>query len=329
MEGFINMDNPDKTAETEKNSSIEIDLGKSTGLEHSPSESLVRALSTATDISNRFSEMIRPIVESMTRIVIDTDRFSGLRETLNSFTKAISEYYTFDFSAITENMRVFSERLSELVKSIQIPEISDERKQELIESHRQWGEYGWTINPCADYETLCDTVPGSKKQADLAAMKYCSKKYMPLVFEEIRKCKRVKIADFEESVFAFESSRYKSCALLLFSLIDAQLIRLQKKSDFDEKQRRRMVGAKAVTKAKTRAENDLSDSMLFTAMFYANLFSCLFKMFEDGKDFKTQPQVINRNFLDHGMLTRRVSRKDCIQLFLLYYNMLCLLDMVY
>ena len=90
-----------------------------------------------------------------------------------------------------------------------------------------------------------------------------------------------------------------------------------------------MVGARAVTKAKTRAENDLSESMLFTAMFYANLFSCLFKMFEDGNDFKKQPQVINRNFLDHGMLTRRVSRKDCIQLFLLYYNMLCLLDMVY
>ena len=329
MEGFVNMDDPDKTTGIEKKGNIEIDLGESTGLTNSPTETLVRAFSTATDISNRFSETIRPIVESMTKIMIDTDYFSGFREAINSFTKAISEYYTSDFSAITENLRTFSIKLSELVKSIQIPEISDERKQELIESHQQWGEYGWTINPCADYETLFDTVPGDKKQADLAAMKYCNKKYMPLIFGEIRKCNRVKTSDFEEAVFAFDSSRYKSCALLLFSLIDAQLIRLQKKSDFDKNQHRRMVGAGAVAKAKTRAENDLSEGMLFTAMFYANLFACLFKMFEDGKDFKNQPQVINRNFLDHGMLTRRVSKKDCIQLFLLYYNMLCLLDMVY
>jgi len=69
--------------------------------------------------------------------------------------------------------------------------------------------------------------------------------------------------------------------------------------------------------------------MLFIAMFYTNLFACLKKVFESGKDFKNQPDVINRNFLDHGMMTNKVRKKDCIQLFLLYYNMLELLDMIY
>ena len=59
------------------------------------------------------------------------------------------------------------------------------------------------------------------------------------------------------------------------------------------------------------------------------LFACLEKVFEGGKDFKNQPDVINRNFLDHGMMTKKVRKKDCIQLFLLYYNMLELLDMIY
>ena len=53
------------------------------------------------------------------------------------------------------------------------------------------------------------------------------------------------------------------------------------------------------------------------------------EVFEKGNDFRKQPEVLNRNFLDHGMLTRKVTRKDCVQLFLLYYNILELLDMIY
>ena len=69
--------------------------------------------------------------------------------------------------------------------------------------------------------------------------------------------------------------------------------------------------------------------LLFTLLFEANLFACLEKVFEKGNDFRKQPEVLNRNFLDHGMLTRKVTRKDCVQLFLLYYNILELLDMIY
>ena len=42
--------------------------------------------------------------------------------------------------------------------------------------------------------------------------------------------------------------------------------------------------------------------------------------FDHGNDFKIQPEVINRNFVTHGMLHRNVSRRDCIMLFLLLYN---------
>lgn len=321
------MDNPQENEKKEEQV-VEIELGEVSALNLPDTKSLSESLASAAEFSNRISEMLRPTVEAISRIIVKTDYFSGIQESLNSFAKRITELYTFDFSAITESMRGFSERLSEMLKDIHIPEISEERKKELIESHHLWGEYGWTINPCADVETLFDSVPDNKKEADLAAMRYCSKKYMISIFDEIRKCKRVKKTDFEEAIFAFDSSKYKSCALLLLSLIDAHLIRLQRKSELN-KRGQRDVGKTAVIKAKARAESNLSDSMLFTAMFYANLFSCLAKVFENGNDFKEQPQVINRNFLDHGMLTRRVTRKDCIQLFLLYYNLLNLLDMVY
>ena len=45
------------------------------------------------------------------------------------------------------------------------------------------------------------------------------------------------------------------------------------------------------------------------------------------ESFKEQPTVINRYFLDHGMMSKPVRRNDCITLFLLFYNLLILLDM--
>ena len=44
--------------------------------------------------------------------------------------------------------------------------------------------------------------------------------------------------------------------------------------------------------------------------------------YKGGDDFKEQPDIMNRNFVDHGMLHRKVRRIDCIQLFLVYYNFL-------
>lgn len=111
--------------------------------------------------------------------------------------------------------------------------------------------------------------------------------------------------------------------MLLFSLIDAKLIRLQRKEDVSEKTKRRCSGASAIKKIKQRieTEQDINETFLLLLSF-VNLFACMEVFFEDAKDFKKQPTLINRNFLQHGMLTRKVTKRDCIQLFLLYYNFL-------
>lgn len=248
-----------------------------------------------------------------------------MQELVEVWKQAFSVKY--DFSELSESARRMSEIISESVRRLRIPTLSEERKQELIEAHKLWGSYGWTMNPCENVKKIFKYMPTDKKSADAIALKQCSGQKMEQIFEIISETKRVKKADFEEAVFDYNHRQYKSCALILFSLVDAVLIRLQKKSDL--KGKRREVGLRAVSKAKTRTETDINVQMLFIAMFYTNLFACLEKVFEGGKDFKNQPDVINRNFLDHGMMTKKVRKKDCIQLFLLYYNMLELLDMIY
>ena len=69
--------------------------------------------------------------------------------------------------------------------------------------------------------------------------------------------------------------------------------------------------------------------MIFLSLRAINLSEALNVLFDSGNDFRVQPKVINRNFLCHGMLHRRVSRKDCVMLFLFIYNFVSILDLTY
>ena len=151
---------------------------------------------------------------------------------------------------------------------------------------------------------------------------------MNVLFSDLRRMKFVKKADLDEAIFDYKNRKYKSCALILFGLIDARLIRLQRKEDRN-KSGKRASGASAARKLAHHIESthDLSQ-MVFFLFSFQNVGACLQKVFADGNDFKTQPEVINRNFLDHGMLHRKVTKRDCIQLFLLYYNLLELLVII-
>jgi hypothetical protein len=166
----------------------------------------------------------------------------------------------------------------------------------------------------------------SVKDANNIASKYCKKEYIQKLFEDIKEIGSVRKSDFNEAVDDYKDKRYKSCACILFSLIDAKLIRMQTEKK-QGKLVNRSVGKVAVEKSK---ENLLSNSnienTLFSILILENVYSCLMKFFESGKNFEKQPEVMNRNFLVHGMLTRRVTKRDCDQLFLLYYNWLSLLE---
>lgn len=218
-------------------------------------------------------------------------------------------------------------RIRESLKGYKLASITEERKEQLLQANEQWGTYGWSINPMASISTMFDNAPSSKKEADILALKECSDKNMREVFQLTMEMKRLNKIDYQEAVYDFENKKYKSCALILFSLIDSKMIRLQRKTTLQGG--RRKVGFQAIDKVKDRVDEKTEKDMIFAILFQQNVLFCLKTMFMNGNDFQTQPEVINRNFLDHGMQTSRVRRKDCVQLFLLYFNVLELLEMIY
>lgn len=265
-------------------------------------------------INNNVMEGIHALTNSFREIVV------------NIVTSSVIEGIAKMTSIVSETLGSIAVSIGEMIQSINVPSISDERKAEICSAYKMWGSYGWTTMPDLPLYGFSE-CPMDIREANNLALSYCKKGDIEALFDSLRDIKSVKTIDLEEAIFDFQHRKYKSCALILFSLIDAKLIRLQPK-DKNPKGKRRAVGKSAaeIVMNNIKNEQDLEKRFLLL-LDYENLFACLNTVFANGGDFRKQPVVINRNFVAHGMMTRRVIRKDCVQLFLLYYNLLMFLEM--
>ena len=292
------------------------------------SETLKKSLGPALSKVSESTEAIRQnLVQAIAPALKTSEILKSITSTWQSTwqstwldnLKGIAESYKSMIPDYSEMFSGISSALQELVNNIHIPTITEEYKNRLIQSYTAWGKHGWTLPPNAELSVF-NTKPKDAKDAYKRLRGYFTASAMDDLFSEIRQLKHIKKSDFDEAVNCFKNGNYKACSLILFSLIDSRLIR----SQIDKERNRagmRPSGKKAAKNLFGRIESKyITESMLFTALDQVNILAALETVFEAGKDFKVQPTVINRNFVNHGMLYRKVTRKDCIMLFLLLYN---------
>ena len=218
--------------------------------------------------------------------------------------------------AIKPALEAFQQWMESFSKGIlqwQIPTISEERKQELILSHKKWGECGWTLPPDAPIKFFYD-APASIEEANQKMKPYCSKKAMEELFANLRKAS-VKKEDLNAAIFCYDNRQYKASALVLLGMIDSKLIRKQNRNGY------RCTGSKAAKKILEIIESEHTPEAFFTMLNCVNLFSCIKTGFASADNFKAEPYIFNRNYLAHGMPRRPVRQRDCIQLFFVLYNL--------
>ena len=209
----------------------------------------------------------------------------------------------------------------ELARSIKIPELSEKEKLERINSYKQWGLYGWTSISNAPI-SFFNNCPDTQLKADKEALIYCNKESLACTFNALKNFKKKK-KDINEAIKCFNSKYYKGCALILFSIIDSIFITKQIGND------EILTGAKAIKLFKKPFKKRINKKDIFIlTLSYYNIFTCLFEIFSDTNNFKDKKNLINRNYLDHGMTNKVIRKKDCIKLFLLLDNILELLDLV-
>lgn len=265
-------------------------------------QSLVKQMSPFYEVIGKIGKML------LTSQHVIQERFLSIA---NAYANFMLDYGHL-FSKLTETIEQF-------LRSINIPTISEEEKEQLIRSFTTWGTLGWTVPPNSEIN-LFSKEPKDPKDAYQKLKTYLRKDDREDLFEQLRQTKKIRKSDLNEAIRCFNGKNYKGCALVIFSMIDARLIRSQKREDCNRKGMRSS-GKAAAEKLFRRIEaNHVEEFMLFTMLNQVNIYSAMKTFFDHGNDFKIQPEVINRNFVTHGMLHRNVSRRDCIMLFLLLYN---------
>ena len=253
-----------------------------------------------------------------------------LSELIAEFTRNIQSIYkpTVDImiklgQTITDYSSVFaklSNAIADLANNIKIPSLSDEQKKELQDSYKAWGKHGWTVPPYASL-SIFDKKPQSLQEANKYMRQYINTASMKELFIELGRLDNLRKDDLQEAILNFENRRYKSCSMILFALIDGKIIRYQ------DKEINRKVGFYGAKKICNKIESEFSSkNAFFSLLNLINITSALEITFENAKNFKDQPTVVNRNFILHGMLYGRVRRRDAAQLFLLLYNLIELFD---
>ena len=281
-------------------------------------------------VDDESKEFKKSLAASFQKIKIPELYTEEVQNNLLSFAAALKvalEPYSVISDTLIEWAKRFGDQLKSVLSDIHIPTFSKEKKDKFSELYQQWGDYGWTCIPHTSLSYF-DQSPQNQKSADKAALALCNASKMEELFSILRS-KSILKSDLEEAIFDFQHKKYKSCSMIIFSMIDSMLICLQRDEDRNPRTKMRYSGAIAAEKLLQHIKDEQNiGQMFFRLLAYVNLSACIQKVFKNGDDFKYQPTVINRNFIDHGMLTRCVVQKDCVQLFLLFYNLIEVVDII-
>lgn len=212
-------------------------------------------------------------------------------------------------------IRTLADRLTDGILELSVPGLSEEEKKRKVQNYSQWGTFGWTLFPDMPLTYFSD-APDTLEEANTQMQPFCDTWDLIEHTERLRRYNISQI-DLDSAIVCYQSQQYKACALLLFGIIDSQLISIQPKG-----KAYRPSGSSAVKVISRHLKKQEEEQTLYHLLQSQNLLHCLETLFAPGKDFADEPEVLNRNFISHGMNHRPVEKNDCIQLFVALQNLL-------
>ena len=172
--------------------------------------------------------------ETMIEALVDTKHLDRLTQISDIFNGIVSDGI--------EKLR----DVSLLVQGI-LPElyggISEEELKQKESVYREWGNFGWVIPPNAPLGLFND-APKNQETANRLAMQYCETKHIQGVFSELERewSKYVQKSDIREVKSCFDNQEYKACCMMLFSMLDAHLIRFMSRENWRPTGKKRQTG---------------------------------------------------------------------------------------
>ena len=126
---------------------------------------------------------------------------------------------------------------------------------------------------------------------------------------------------FKQAIINYKNQCYYSCVVSLFPIIESYH---QYITNFNEDSFYRIKDNLDVVKEKIKNVNQVYSIRIEYYINIARQFNDLAKnhYFSVSLDRTNEPEIINRNRIMHGLFTREISQKDCLQLFCALSNMI-------
>lgn len=189
---------------------------------------------------------------------------------------------------------------------------------ELTEIYKTYAKFGWTIPPAMT--CFAKQKATTLEEADSFMLQFCSSENMERIFSDLRNNEKIDTNDLEEAINCYNQKYYKACSLLILSMIDGVLIKLQ-----SQKVKSPQKDYRTVKKANKQLKEKSIKNSIFICLQSISTTDCINKIYESPEDFNNKYSFVNRDTVSHGMVTHTIEKTDGIKVFLLLYNILQLL----
>lgn len=218
-------------------------------------------------------------------------------------------------------------KICEAIANLNALGYTKEEKQVLIKNYKKWGAHAWASN-AENPATFFSEAPGTLENADSKMSAYCTESNIAAMKDKLIAV-GVNRDDVEEAFSCHKSGFYKSCVLILFALIDHELIgKGYRRINDDGTQGTLKSGMGAIGDLKKESLQEHSNSVLFAYLQCVNIMSTLTALFGGDADFKKEPKTVNRNYVSHGMSTRKVTELDSFKVWSALFSFVVILPML-
>lgn len=245
--------------------------------------------------------LTQQISDSVSKMSMAIQPYTELINSINSIAKSFSELLKPNLDAITSIIDSFDK---------------DNFWANYRDASERWGTLGWMIFDGMPRDVLHFT-PANYVEANRIAKKY-AKAELKQLRNELPGLVRRK-ADAAEMFLLFDKGYYKSCAMMACSLIDNEMYNWK----ISHLNTRRVTNT---PKHLTTSNNAVNASM--AAVYLVGIIAAHDYFFKSGNNFDRSVEgELNRNFLMHGMMYRKVTQVACMKLFFLLYKIVNLLPL--
>lgn len=251
------------------------------------------------------------------------ENFKTLQKEINKYSEMIS---SIDYSPIIDSLSNvgtlfsnsylsdLSNKISEITKPLTDFLNSLPKTLSRYYNFKDWGDYGWGIIDYVPKENTYFQKIESVQEADSIMEVELSNEIISKLINDISKTD-LHSDRFDEAVACFNEEKYTACILILFSMIDAFCIQLQK-----------IIKKKDITLANVFSKNILKKDEINELTISAYLrvyipFHAITVLFGTHKNFIDEPDLPNRNFISHGMNQRQVTKIDCVKVLSIISNL--------